>query len=64
MYCCADPKLQEVCTWNVSERYQKFESFRSCDTFIPAVYRKSTKHARWDQISKTKWRIHQGDVSG
>ena len=44
--------------------YQKFESLRSCDTFIPAVYRKCTKHARWDQVSKTKWRIHQGDVSG
>ena len=44
--------------------YQKFESFRSCDTFIPAVYRKSTKHTRWDQIAKIKWLIHQEDVSG
>ena len=28
------------------------------------LYRKSTKHARWDQIAKTKWPIHQADVSG
>ena len=34
------------------------------DTFIPAVYRKSTKHTRWDHIAKIKWRIHQGDLSG
>ena len=48
----------------LGKHYQKLESFRSCHTFIPAVYRKSTKHTRWDKIAKIKWRIHQGDVSG
>ena len=48
----------------LGKHYQKFESFHSCDTFIPVVYRKSTKHIRWDQIAKIEWRIHQEDVSG
>ena len=39
----------------LGKHYQKLESIRSCDT----LYRKSTRHTRWDQIAKIKWYIYQ-----
>ena len=31
---------------------------------MPAVYRKTTEHARWYQIAKTSWHEGRRDVSG
>ena len=44
--------------------YQQSESFRPRDTLCPAVFQKSTEHARQYQIAKTTWRGQWRDASG